>query len=479
MTVRRTPTIRRGATTVTSETDILLIGGGIMSTTLAAMLALDEPTRRITLVERAGSLAAESSSAWNNAGTGHSGYCELNYMPDPEDPRGPQAVADLYARTRDWWSALERRGLLDTADFLHPTPHIDLVFGNRDVEYLRRRFATLVRDPRFRDMEYTEDPDVIAQWAPLTMRGRHAPEPMAATRHRHGTDIDFGALTRTLGELVARSGGTIATSHEVRRLYRRAEGGWTVTGKNTKDGGAFRIHAAFVFVGAGGRALRLLQQGGVPEVRGYGVLPVGAGFFRCSRAEVVEHHEGKVYGQADVGAPPMSVPHLDKRMVDGRGHVMFGPYAMFSTRLLKHGSLVDFFATLQWHNLPVLAAALRDNLGLVRYLIGQLLASDRRKFAQLRRFYPEADRDHWEFFAAGQRAQLVTPDPDRGGALRSGTELVMSEDRSIAGLLGASPGASVAVPAMEDLVRECFPQTKPSSAPRLPEAPTSGSYESP
>ncbi|WP_019203833.1 FAD-dependent oxidoreductase [Tsukamurella sp. 1534] len=432
------------------DADLVLIGGGIMSATLGAVLAELEPEWRIVLLERADGLATESSGPWNNAGTGHSGFCELNYMPDPEDGAKPIEIAEQFRVTRAWWDGLIAAGRLDPG-FLHTTPHLDVVFGARDIDHLRRRYETLRGHPLFAAMEYTEDPSVIRGWAPLVMEGR-GPESLwgrvAATRHPGGTDVDFGALTRGLTAIMAGAGGEVRLGHEVTGL-RRTFAGWSVRGRN--QGGRFDIHARRVFVGAGGQALRLLQKARVPEVRGYAVLPVGAAFLRCSDGEVARRHEGKVYGQAAIGAPPMSVPHLDRRCVDGADHLMFGPYATFSTKLLKNGRLTDFFATLRPGNLHVIAAAMAQNLPLVKYLVTELAAGPKKKFAQLRRMYPDADPAQWELIPAGQRAQLVTPDRRRGGVLQQGTELVVGSDGTIAGLLGASPGASTAVPIMLEL----------------------------
>jgi malate dehydrogenase (quinone) len=440
------------------DADVVLIGGGIMSATLGSMLAVLEPSWRIVLLEKGDEPATESSGPWNNAGTGHSGYCELNYMPNPEDGTKAATIAQQFHTSREWWSYLARHGLIDPTAFIHSTPHMDVVFGSRDVEYLRRRHATLVNDPLFADLDYSEDRSTIAQWAPLVMAGRTDDEEIAATRHSQGTDVDFGALTRQLTGLINARGGTALYGHDVRALDRAEAGGWIVSG-NGPGRARFSINAKHVFVGAGGFALRLLQRAKLPEVRGYAVLPVGAAFYRCSAPDVVAQHEAKIYGQAAIGAPPMSVPHLDKRVVNGEGHLLFGPYATFSTKLLKRGKLTDFFTTLRWPNLHVIVAAGLQNLSLVRYLITELAASPHKKFAQLQRFYPEAKFSEWELILAGQRAQLVKPDRRKIGVLQQGTELVTSADNTMSGLLGASPGASTAVPIMLDLLRRCFPDS--------------------
>ncbi|WP_078288241.1 malate:quinone oxidoreductase [Mycobacterium sp. D16R24] len=438
------------------DADVVLIGGGIMSATLGSMLSVLEPDWRIVLLERAAALASESSDAWNNAGTGHSGFCELNYMPDPGDATKPAAIARQFHLSRQWWSYLADNGLLQPAAFIHAAGHMDVVFGQRDIDYLRRRYETLSTEPMFAGMRFSDAPGTIECWAPLVMRGRTPDEPVAATLHPDGTDIDFGALTHALTRIVTEHSGQIRLGHEVRTLNQTSDGSWIVGGANPH--GHFTIRARSVFVGAGGHALRLLQRARLPEVRGYAVLPVGAAFLRCGNPGVADQHATKVYGQAPVGAPPMSVPHLDKRLVRGRPYLMFGPYATFSTKLLKHGRWVDFFTTVRWHNVHVIAAALIQNLALIRYLITQVIAGPRQRFSQLRRYYPAARPGDWELVPAGQRAQLITPDRRRVGVLQHGTELVVSADGTIAGLLGASPGASTAVPIMLDALQRCFPE---------------------
>ncbi|MFJ4654664.1 malate dehydrogenase (quinone) [Nocardia sp. NPDC088792] len=452
--------------TQTEVLDVVLIGGGIMSATLGALIATLQPDWSITLLERLDRIAGESSDPWNNAGTGHSGFCELNYMPDPGDPAKAAEIAGMFQLSRQFWAGLAARSEFPRPDggFVNPTPHMDVVFGERDVAYLRRRYATLQALPMFSAMQYSEDPQTIAQWAPLLVAGRDRSEPMAATRIESGTDVDFGALTGELVQTMTDSGARVALRHEVTGLRRDSDGLWTITGRDRSGGRSrktqrrFTLRARFVFVGAGGYALKLLQKAQIPEVRGYAVFPFGAQFLRTDNPDIVARHEAKVYSQAALGAPPMSVPHLDKRIVNGEPSLLFGPYATFSTRLLKHGRLTDLFTTLRPGNiLPLLAAGVQ-NLSLVRYLIGQLLSTRRRKFAQLQRFYPEADPADWYPVQAGQRAQLVKPDPDHLGVLTFGTELVTGADGTIAGLLGASPGASTAPAIMADLLDRCFPQ---------------------
>lgn len=446
---KRSPTAERTDELV----DVVLVGGGIMSATLGAMLARLQPDWSIILYERLGEVAGESSNAWNNAGTGHSGLCELNYMPDPHDATKAADIARRFALSLEFWSSMISAG--EYAECISPTPHLDVVFGARDVAYLRERFATLQTRSPFTAMQYTEDPETIAAWAPLLVEGRTSHEPMAATRYKDGTDVDFGALTRFLIETMNHA--RVRLGHEVAKLDRTVDGHWHVCGINRRTGDAFTVRSRFVFVGAGGYALKLLQKARIPEVRGYAVFPFGAQFLRTRNPDVVERHDSKVYSQAALGAPPMSVPHLDRRLVDGETSLMFGPYATFDTKLLRTGRRSDLFTTLRPRNVPVLLAAGVRNLSLVRYLVRQLVASRDRKFAELQRFYPEADFADWELVQAGQRAQLVKPDRRKIGVLTFGTELVIGGEGSIAGLLGASPGASTAPSIMLELLAKCFP----------------------
>lgn len=438
--------------------DVVLIGGGIMSATLGALLVKLQPGWSIAILERLNELAGESSNAENNAGTGHSGLCELNYMPDPADSTKAEDIARQFHQSRQFWASLVCDGdLPDPSRFINPTPHMDIVFGDRNIAYLKHRYATLKHVPFFSAMQFTEDPEVIRQWAPLLMDGRAGAEPMAATRYEAGTDIDFGALTHALVSVMRSRGAQMYLRHEATSLARSSDGIWTVEGRNLAARKNFRIRSRFVFVGAGGYALKLLQKSKIPQVRGYAVFPIGAQFFRTDNPRVVGRHDAKVYSQAAQGAPPMSVPHLDKRIVDGRASLMFGPYATFSTRLLKSGSLRDLFTTVKPHNITVLLAVGLQNHRLVRYLIGQLLTTRKRKFKQLQHFYPSADPSDWHLTQAGQRAQLVKPHTRKIGVLTFGTELVTGAEGTISGLLGASPGASVAPAVMFELLATCFP----------------------
>ncbi|MDF0530257.1 malate dehydrogenase (quinone) [Tsukamurella sp. 8F] len=436
--------------------DVALIGGGIMSATLGAFLRNLEPEWTIRVFERLPQVAEESSDAWNNAGTGHAALCELNYT--PEGPDGSiditkaLAVNEQFQQSRQFWSYLLADGQLADASFINQVPHMTLVRGADDIDYLRRRFDALRTSPLFSAMRYSTDRDEIAAWAPLIVDGRAESDTVAATFDPSGTDVDFGSLTR---QLLAHH-GDVQTNREITRL-RPDGGGWRLTVRNTFTRKDSEVRARFVFVGAGGRALQLLQAARAPEIHGYSLLPISGHFLRTTDPAVVERHHAKVYGKAPVGAPPMSMPHLDARVIGGERSVLFGPYAGANPKFLKEGSVLDMPRTLRPANFVPFVRMGLDNLNLVGLLLGDLTATPEQKLRQLKEFAPSVGDDHWEMYAAGQRAQIVKPDQKRGGALQFGTEVISSAGGTLAGLLGASPGASTAVPIALSVLERSFP----------------------
>lgn len=459
-----------------SETvDVVLIGGGVMSATLGTFLSELQPDWSIEVYERLGDVALESSNAWNNAGTGHAALCELNYMPaGPDgsvDPAKAISINEQFQLSRQFWSSLVERGILDEpSTFINSTPHMTFVRGEKDVAYLKRRYESLRTQPLFAGIEYSEDSRVIHQWAPLLMKERlRSDEPFAATRVPSGTDVDFGALTRQLFDHLSHRGARVVTDREVRNLRQLRDGTWEVSWRNQVGRTPGKTRARFVFVGAGGWAIKLLQRSGIPEIKGYGVFPIGGQWLKTSNPELVAQHQAKVYSQASVGAPPMSVPHLDTRVVDGETSLLFGPFATFSPKFLKHGSVFDLIAQVRPSNLwPMLKVAI-DNPSLIKYLVGELLKSTPRKVDSLREFVPSARNEDWQLLNAGQRAQVMKKDPQKGGILQFGTEVVTSSDGTIAGLLGASPGASTAVAIMLNVLATCFPGRMVQWEPQLRE----------
>lgn len=442
--------------------DVALIGGGIMSATLATLLRKLDPGLRMVAYERLDRAAAESSDAWNNAGTGHSGFCELNYTPAAPDGTVDCSkavkIAAQYRQSLELWRSLVAAGELpEEQTFLREVPHVSFVTGG-DIPYLRTRAENLARSSLFQGMEYTEDRAQIAEWLPLVMDGRDTATPVAATRMMRGTDVNFGALTRSLvSSIDEASGFALELSREVRDI-RRADGGWLIDIKNLLTGDERTVHAKFVFIGAGGYSLKLLETTGIPEVEGYGAFPVSGQWLRCTNRDVIAHHHAKVYGLAEVGAPPMSVPHLDTRWIDGKQELLFGPYAGFTTKFLKEGSWLDLLGSIGIHNFRAVMAAGLNNLDLTKYLVGQAMLSTEERVALLRRYCPSARDEDWEVQIAGLRVQIIKRDGEGGGELKFGTEVVTSADGSVAALLGASPGASTAVSIMVELLQRCFPE---------------------
>lgn len=442
--------------------DVALVGGGIMSATLGTFLKLLKPELTIGVFERLDSTAMESSNPWNNAGTGHAALCEINYMPDSKDgglPNSAKAVAinEQFQESRQFWAFLVEQGILvEPESFIHPVPHMTFVRGARDVDYLRRRFEALKDQPLFAGIEYSDDPAVIASWAPLLIKGRQPSEPVAATRSESGTDVDFGSITRQLFEYLTKNDVAVKTNTEVTDLRRSSDGSWNLELRNTVGATTDYLNADFVFVGAGGWALKLLQKSGISEAKGYGTFPVGGQWLRTSNPTLVAQHEAKVYSQASIGAPPMSVPHLDTRVVDGKKSLMFGPYATANPKFLKNGSIFDLPSSLRFSNLISYLAVALGNFSLIKYLVGELMKTKKRKFQSLLELMPTAEPSDWELLDAGQRAQVIKKDSVRGGVLQFGTEIVTARDGSIAGLLGASPGASTAVHVILQVMERYF-----------------------
>jgi len=443
-----------------------------MSATLGTLLKQLEPSWNIQIFERLGAAAQESSNPWNNAGTGHAALCELNYTPQRADGSidisSAVKVNEQFQVSRQFWSHLVETGALpDPRAFINSTPHMSFVWGADNVEYLRKRYEALKDHPLFEGMEYSEDASVIRQWTPLLIPGRKKSEPIAATHIKSGTDVDFGALTRLLLDYLTDNGAEVNVGKSVTGLKRQKDGSWKINLRDEVGRTPQTVTADFVFVGAGGNALNLLQKSGIPEIRGFGGFPVSGEFLRTDNPEVVARHHAKVYGKAAVGSPPMSVPHLDTRVVDGNSSLMFGPYAGFSPKFLKTGSWFDLFKSIRVHNLVPMLQAGGRNLSLVRYLVGQLAARKSTKFGALQEFFPDANPEDWYRITAGQRVQVIKKDAKKGGVLQFGTELIASADGTIAGLLGASPGASTAVPIMLGLLKQCFPERFEAWEPRL------------
>lgn len=442
--------------------DITLIGGGTMSVTLATWLNELEPDWNIQLYERRDGIAQESSDGWNNAGTGHSAFCEMNYTPQDDDGSVDIArainVTEQFEISRQFWAhQVERGALRDPQSFIATVPHMSVVWGQENIDFLSERYQRMSEIPLYAGMQYTEDRATIAEWMPLVMAGREDNTPMAATRMDLGTELNWGVLTRQLADYLANQPNvTLTTGSEVRELERNEDNTWRITIADVDSGEETIVNSRYVFNGAGGAALLLLQESGIPEAKQYGGFPVGGSFLYTTNPDVVSRHQAKVYGLAAEGSPPMSVPHLDLRYLDGKPTLFFGPFATFSTKFLKEGSWTNLFDSMTFSNvLPMMKVGL-SNFGLVRYLVGEVIQDREDRLDALREYYPEANPDDWQLWTAGQRVQIIKKTDD-GSKLQFGTEAVVSEDGTMSALLGASPGASTAPPIMLNLLTRVFP----------------------
>ena len=449
-------------TIIRSNTDVVLIGAGIMSATLGLMLKELQPDIKIEIFERLDIAAAESSDAWNNAGTGHSAFCELNYTPQKEDgsidPKKAISIAESFEVSRQFWSYLVQENKITAPEnFIKRVPHLSFVWGAENVAFLKNRFDTLQANPIFKEMMYSTDFSKLKEWMPLVMEGRPDSGEVAATNMPIGTDVNFGELTRSMfNYLTGLDGVTMHFHNEVRKIKKRDDGSWRLKVTDLSSNQKKKIYTKFVFIGAGGGSLPLLEKADVPEGKGYGGFPVSGQWLKCINPEVIAKHQAKVYGKASVGAPPMSVPHIDSRMIDGQKALLFGPFAGFSTRFLKNGSYSDLPLSIKPDNIyPMIVAGIK-NIPLTKYLIQQVRQSPKDRINALREYVPSARSKDWVLERAGQRVQVIKKDEKEGGILEFGTEVINTADGSLAVLLGASPGASTAVSIMVDLVDRCF-----------------------
>lgn len=453
-----------------AKQDFTLIGAGIMSATLGVLLKQLMPDAKISIYERLDKVGAESSDAWNNAGTGHSAFCELNYTPENEDGQVDISkalkISESFEVSKQLWAYLVKNNLLPANDpFINDIDHMSFVWGDENIDFLKKRHTALTAYPIFKDMLHSENFEEIKEWVPLMMTGRSKDQKVGATRMPIGTDVNFGTITRgMIAYLQSCDGVEVFLGHQVEDIDDRKDGTWEIEVKDLHTNEEKTIHSNFVFIGAGGGALKLLEKSDIPEADGYGGFPVSGQFLKCNNQDVILQHEAKVYGMAEVGAPPMSVPHLDTRMLNGERSLLFGPYAGFSTKFLKNGSYFDLPLSIDAHNIfPMLRAGLH-NLSLTKYLIEQVVQSPEERFKALEKYYPNAKIKDWELITAGQRVQIIKKDAKEGGVLKFGTEIVTNKNKTIAALLGASPGASTSVSIMLSVLNECFPKKVKSKA---------------
>lgn len=446
------------------QTDVLLAGGGIMSATLGMLLHQLDPSLHITMVEQLPDVALESSAALNNAGTGHAGNCELNYTPQAADgsidiTRALEINA-AFEVSLQYWAHLVEIGALPK-NFIHKTPHLSLVFGHKNCAFLKQRFELLSQHHLFENMQFSDDFAQLKAWMPLIMQQRSAKEHLAATRVETGTDVDFGALTKHMvAYLKTQANFTLLTNTQIKNLdkvkNRAKDNTWHAHLQNLENKHKQTIQAKFVFIGAGGGALPLLQKAEIDEAKGYGGFPVSGQWLICHNTDVIEQHHCKVYGKAAIGAPPMSVPHLDTRMINGKRALLFGPFAGFTTKFLKAGSKLDLAKSLKANNLKAMISVGKNNLDLTKYLLKESRQTHEQRMDVLREFLPQAKSEDWTLENAGQRVQIIKNCEKKWGKLEFGTEIVAAKDGTLAALLGASPGASVSVKAMLDVLERCF-----------------------
>lgn len=444
--------------------DVILIGSGIMSSNLGALLKRLDPELKIQVYELTDELAQESSHGWNNAGTGHAGICELSYTPHARedgtvDPANPIKIFEQFEHSRQFWSHAVESGMVSNPrEFINPVPHISFVHGQAQVDFLKARHAAMSAHHFFREMEYATDRATIAGWAPLLVEGRDATVPIAATKMEGGTDVNFGEISRKLlGWLGQQPGCGVAPGHRVTGLEKTPEG-WQLGVTETATGRGFTNRARFVFVGAGGGTLPLLQKAGIPEAKGLGGFPIGGQWLVCENPEIVGKHQAKVYGQALDAAPTMAVPHLDTRILDGKKTLLFGPFAAWTTKFLnRQGSITDLPFSIRPDNFMTLVKIGLSNLDLVKYLVQQGTQSMQDRMDVLHVFYPAARAEDWKLIDAGIRVQAIKKTDGEAGIVHYGTEVIASADRSLSALLGASPGASVSVSIMMEVIKTCFP----------------------
>lgn len=449
---------------VNKDYDLICVGGGIMSATLALLVKLVKPELQVLILERLDGAGLESSAAWNNAGTGHSALCELNYTPEKEDGgincEKAFKICKQFEISKQFWTYLLNENFIDTPnDFINKVPHHSWVTGDNNVKFLKSRFEALKDHFMFEDMEFTTAMDKMKAWFPLIMENRKADEVMAATRIDRGAEMNFGALTKKLFHVLQTQFDTpLHCNQEVLDIDPDENVEWSVEIKNRKTEEKQYLDAKHVFIGAGGGSLLLLQKVEIKEKEGYGGFPVSGAWLVCKNKTLIKQHFAKVYSKAGPKDPPMSTPHLDTRFINGKRELLFGPFAGFSPKFLKEGSNLDLVKAIKFDNIPAMLGAFWHNLPLTKYLVEQVTSSHEDRMNDLRKFIKEAKSEDWEVLIAGQRVQIIKKDDYLGGKLQFGTEVVHSKDGSITALLGASPGASTATSIMLDVFEIAFPE---------------------
>ncbi|MCL7763457.1 malate dehydrogenase (quinone) [Polaribacter sp. Z014] len=443
------------------HSEFVLIGGGIMTATLAILLYEKFPGKKITIIEKLPTMASESSEAWNNAGTGHSGNCELNYTPEKKGVVNIDkaiSISQQFTETYNFWKDCAEKGYINNlSKCISEVPLLSFVRGKKDIAFLEKRYTTMKEHPNFKDMLFSKDNEQVKEWLPLMMEGRSAKESVAATYFKKGYDVNFGEIAEQIFRYLKKQEHVELLNHSnVYNIQKSKRDRWVVSIKGQNVGKHWMLASNYLFIGAGGGSLPLLEKANIKEAKGYGGFPISGLWLRCTNPEIIERHHAKAYGKAGRGAPPMSVPHMDSRMINGRKELLFGPFAGFTTKFLKHGSMFDLPRSVEFDNIMSLLGAGYQNLPLVKYLIQQVRLSFKDRMDELRAFYPEADNDDWKTVVAGQRVQIIKRNKKGFGKLEFGTEIIVSEDKKIAALLGASPGASTSYSVMKEVFNRSF-----------------------
>ena len=440
--------------------DIVCIGGGVMSVTLAKLLHELDPKMDITIYEKLSSCALESSQSINNAGTGHAGYCELNYT-----PINHQQIVNIdralkinreFEVSLQFWSFLTKKyKSFKPKSFITQVPHISFVKGEKDISFLKKRYEALSKTLLFKGMQFSRNLETIKKWAPLI--GEVSKDNIAMTRSEYGSDVDFESLSHQMLKILSTNNKfAVHVNHEIKSISQAPDKTWDLKIYNAKNKKIILVNAKFIFIGAGGSTIHLLQKSNIKNQIGYGGFPVNGEWLICTKPSLTKKHFSKVYGLAGPKAPPMSAPHLDLRIINGKRELMFGPFASFTFKFLKTGSYLDLVKSIRLRNiLPMLHVFIR-NLNLLSYLIKQSSSSYKNKMNALREFYPLAHDKDWKLASAGKRVQIIKPFKKIGGKLEFGTEVVWSDDATLAALMGASPGASTSVYSMLKVIEKSF-----------------------
>ncbi len=438
--------------------NVTIIGAGIMGTTFAVLAKELAPELEVTILERLDGPGAGNSWVFNNAGTGHEANCELNYTPVDEEVISVEKALKIHAQfnvAKQFWAYLVEKGAIkEPKTFINRTKHCTIV-SEPSIPELKLRYKEMSAHHFFEQMRFSEDFDEIKSWIPFTMEERPRSDKMAATVIETGTDVNFGALTEQMAEYaVNKLGVKIEYGTHVKRVHRSPSGTWLIETHHRGDMLPKQYRADVLFVGAGGGAFPILKKSHLPFARRFTGFPVGGRFLQAPiTAEQAEQYRAKTYGKAKVGAPPMSVPHLDLRVADGQYYLLFGPFASFKPVLERGRGFLDYLKSMRLHDIPSLLNVAIEHFPLVKYLVSETFKGEKSMFEELESFAPGMSKKFdWKPVEAGQRVQII-----RDGELQMGTEILVNSDKTYGTLLGASPGASVS----PEVMLRCLEQLMP------------------